>query len=238
MDRTMQPIAVFDLDGTLADTAPDLIGTLNAILALESLPPLDIEQARDLIGAGAKALIARGLSVSGRVYDQTRLDELFHAFLAHYSQHLCVDTKLFPGVIDALSQFEAAGYRLAICTNKIERHASDLMERLGIAHRFSAICGRDSFPFHKPDPRHLWETIKKANGFAEQSIMIGDSVTDIDTARAARIPVIAVSFGYTQIPVHDLKPDIVIDHFKDCFAAAEQLLKNSAIQDRRNDEPK
>jgi phosphoglycolate phosphatase len=217
------PIIVFDLDGTLADTAGDLIGTLNLILVEEGLEPILLKSARDLIGAGAKALIARGFAASGRDLTPQRHDELFHRFLELYEQHLADSSALFPGVVEALGTLSTAGCALAVCTNKVERHAVMLLEALDAAPRFAVITGRDTFAFHKPDPRHLTETITRAGADPRRAVMVGDSRTDIDTAKAAGIPVIAVPFGYTDIPVARLGPDLVIEHFDELPAAVRRL---------------
>jgi phosphoglycolate phosphatase len=218
------PIVAFDLDGTLADTAPDLIMTLNTILAQEGLPPLPLERARNLIGAGARALIERGFEVAGRELAPGRLDELYRDFLAIYADNLCVETRLYPGVIESLDQLDADGFRLAVCTNKVERHSVLLLEALGIADRFAAICGRDTFPYIKPDPRHLTLTIDQAGGDSRQAVMVGDSRTDIATAKAAGVPVVAVSFGYTDTPVRAMDPDRAIDRFEQLFEAVQDLV--------------
>jgi phosphoglycolate phosphatase len=218
------PIVAFDLDGTLADTAPDLIMTLNAILAQEGLPPLPLERARNLIGAGARALIERGFEVAGRELAPGRLDELYRDFLAIYADNLCVETRLYPGVIESLDRLDADGFRLAVCTNKVERHSVLLLEALGIADRFAAICGRDTFPYIKPDPRHLTLTIDQAGGDRRQAVMVGDSRTDIATAKAAGVPVVAVSFGYTDTPVRAMDPDRAIDRFEQLFEAVQDLV--------------
>ncbi|HEY8382676.1 MAG TPA: HAD family hydrolase [Microvirga sp.] len=228
MSATRPPIAVFDLDGTLADTIHDLIGTLNVVLNSEGLPSLSLEEGRTMVGAGARALIERGLTSAGRDVVPERLDVLHTAFMVHYGQNLCVGSRLFDGVPEALDRLEAAGFRLAVCTNKYERHSVELLEALGLANRFSAICGRDSFPYFKPDPRHLTLTIEKAGGDPSRAVMVGDSVTDIATAKAAAIPVVAVSFGYTDIPVQDLGPDRIIDHYDGLFDAVRSLLAVAA----------
>jgi phosphoglycolate phosphatase len=217
------PLVVFDLDGTLAETAGDLIGTLNIILAQDDIAPLSIDQARVLLGAGARALIERGYASAGRSLDKPRLEKLFVEFLRHYNDHICDHSHLFPGVIEALDRLEAAGYALAVCTNKIEVSSVKLLQALGIADRFKAICGQDTFSVSKPDPRALFSTIERAGGTPGRSVMIGDSVTDIATAKAAHIPVIAVDFGYTDKPVAELGPDRVIGHFDQLFEAVESL---------------
>jgi phosphoglycolate phosphatase len=219
------PIAVFDLDGTLADTAGDLVGTLNIILDQEGLSPLPVEQARDMIGAGARALIERGFEAAGKELTPAYLDDLYGQFMVHYGENICVRTQLFPGVKAALDRLEAAGFILAVCTNKVEEHSVRLLDELGVAHLFAANCGRDTFPYFKPDPRHLTLTIERAGGHPSRAVMIGDSRTDIVTAQNARIPVIAVPFGYTEVPVQELGPDLVIGHFDELFEAVENLMK-------------
>jgi phosphoglycolate phosphatase len=218
---TAAPLVVFDLDGTLAETAGDLIATLNVVLAQDDIAPLPLDQARVLLGAGARALIERGYASAGRSIEKPRLERLFGDFLAHYNAHICDHSHLFPGALDALDRLQAAGYRAAVCTNKIEASSVKLLAALGVADRFDAICGQDSFAMCKPDPRALLMTIEKAGGRFDRSIMVGDSITDIATAKAARVPVVAVDFGYTDKPVAELGPDRVIAHFDELFDAVE-----------------
>lgn len=223
--QIVPPIAVFDLDGTLADTAGDLVGTLNVILAQEGLAPLPLAQARDMIGAGARALIERGFEAAGKELAPDHLDTLFKRFMVHYVENICVKTELFPGVVEALDRLEEAGFILAVCTNKFEEQSVKLLDKLGIGHRFAVNCGRDTFPYFKPDPRHLTLTIESAGGDPSRAVMVGDSRTDIVTAQNAGIPVVAVTFGYTEVPVQALNPDVVIDHFDDLFSAVTRLMK-------------
>ena len=218
------PIVVFDLDGTLADTALDLIATLNVILEREGLAPLPLAQARDLIGAGARALIARGFHVRQKTLTPERHEQLFLAFLDHYGRHLVDQTVLYPGVVEALDRLAADGYTLAVCTNKMADHSRRLLDALGILNRFAALAGRDTYPVYKPDPRHLTQTIADAKGDPRRAVMIGDSKTDVDTARAADIPVIGVDFRYTEIPMHALKPDRLISHFDGLVPAVQTLI--------------
>jgi phosphoglycolate phosphatase len=220
------PLLVFDLDGTLAETAPDLVSTLNMLLMREGFPRVPYEAARNLVGGGARALIERGIAHSGGSLPAAKIDALFEDFLAHYDAHICDHTSLFPGVTAALDRFEEAGWRFAVCTNKIEYSSRLLLEALGIAGRFSAICGKDTFSISKPDGRALLMAIEKAGGRADRTIMVGDSKTDIETARNAKIPVVAVDFGYTDLPVESYEPDRVISHFDELWEAADSLVKN------------
>ena len=221
------PTVVFDLDGTLADTAADLIATLNVVLSREGLAPVPEERARPLVGAGAKALIECGFAGTNRDLTPERLDELYRFFLAWYADHICVETRLYPGVERALLRLEAAGCRLAVCTTKFEAHAVAVLKQLSVADRFAAICGRDTFPYIKPDPRQITLTIDRAGGRPESAVMIGDSRTDIVAAQAAGVPVIAVPFGYTDIPVTELNPDRVIAHFDDLPLAVEAFIERA-----------
>ena len=218
------PLIIYDLDGTLADTAEDLISALNAILGDERLAPLSVEKAGSLLGAGARALIQRGFAASGRELSPQKLEVLFGDFLAHYNAHIAEKTVLYPGVEHALDHFEREGWLQAICTNKIEASARLLVRELGVAERFAFICGQDTFGVGKPDPKPLLETIAAAGGSLARAIMVGDSKTDITTARAAGVPVIAVDFGYTDAPVTDFDPDRVISHFRELPSACASLL--------------
>ena len=209
------PTIVFDLDGTLAETAPDLIWTLNAVLAEIDLPPIPFELARDLIGAGARALFNRGLAADGRELDDEDVEKLFKRYLEIYETRLCVETHLFEHVPESLDILKQRGHRMAVCTNKMEYHSLKLIDALGIAPYFSAICGRDTFAFCKPDARHLTHTVLKAGGDPAKAIMIGDSRTDIDTALNANLPSIGVPFGYTDTPMAALGPDVLISHFRE-----------------------
>jgi len=218
------PIIVYDLDGTLADTASDLMGALNFVLEREGLRPLPVENARSLLGAGGRALIQRGFAAFGRELSPEKLEVLFGDFLAHYNAHIAVHTRLYPGVAATLDAFAAAGWLQAICTNKMEASASMLMGRLGVADRFAFICGQDTFGVGKPDPKPLIGTVEAAGGTLARAIVVGDSITDIKTARAAGARVICVDYGYSDTPVTELGPDRVISHFDELEAACAELM--------------
>jgi phosphoglycolate phosphatase len=218
------PTIVYDLDGTLADTAEDLVATLNHLLGREGLAPLPVESAGSLLGAGARALIMRGFAAAGRPLNPQELEALFADYLTYYSAHIAVHTRLYPGVDKALATFAHAGWRQAVCTNKIEGLAKLLITKLGIADRFAFICGQDTFEVAKPDAKPLLGTIAASGGSRNRAIMVGDSETDIKTARAAGVPVVAVDFGYADTPVRELGPDRVISHFDELVEACNALL--------------
>jgi phosphoglycolate phosphatase len=217
------PTIVFDLDGTLIDTAPDLVDTLNVVLAREGLPPVPYDTARNLIGGGSRMMIKRGVEAEGRVFPPAKLEQLFTDFIAHYSEHIADRSRPFPELTDALDSLAADGWRFAVCTNKLERLSILLLAQLGLADRFAAICGQDTFGMQKPNPEVLRRTVAAAGGRLQDAIMIGDSLTDIRTARAAGIPVIAVDFGYTERPVEEFGPDRIISRFSQLPTAVAGL---------------
>ena len=221
------PTIVFDLDGTLVDTAPDLIDTLNVVFAREGLPPVAYATARDLIGGGARMMIARGIEAEGRALAAGDLERLFGEFIAYYTDHIADRSRPFPGVTEALDALAGQGYRFAVCTNKLERLSLLLLQKLGLSERFAAICGQDTFGVQKPDPAVFRRTVAAAGGETQRAIMIGDSLTDIRTARAAEVPIIAVDFGYSERPVSDFAPDRVIGHFSQLPATIATLLPNN-----------
>jgi phosphoglycolate phosphatase len=224
---SLPPIVVFDLDGTLAETAPDIMRVLNVILEREGLPALPLARARELVGAGARALIERGFKVSGRPLEPATLERLFEDFLTIYATDTAANSHLFDGVAGALDLLAGEGYALAVCTNKPILHTRLILDHFGIAGRFAAVAGRDSFPFFKPDPRHLTLTIAAAKADPARAVMIGDSRTDIATARAAGIPSICVPFGYTDVPIETLAPDFVIQHFDELPGAVGRALNGA-----------
>ena len=216
---------VFDLDGTLVDTAPDLIRTLNHVLGQHGCPHVQGAHIRSFIGFGARRMIIEGLAVSGKVLGDEEIDDLLTRFLHHYGSNVAVESAPYPNVIDVLDTASRAGARLGVCTNKREDLSHALLRELELHHRFGAIVGRDTLDVCKPDPRHLTETISRAGGHSGKAIMIGDSPTDVKTARAAGIPVVAVSFGYSEVPVHELGADVVIDDYADLMSVLPELLE-------------
>ncbi|WP_137045216.1 HAD-IA family hydrolase [Pseudolabrys sp. FHR47] len=214
---------VFDLDGTLVETAPDLVDTLNVVFEREGIPPVPFEEARTFVGHGARAMITRGLNAEGRTVTPQVLDRLFNDFIDYYTAHVADRSYPFPGVIDALDALSERGHRLAVCTNKFEKQSLLLLDALKMTSRFAAIVGQDTFKIAKPDPEVLRRTILAAGGDPAHAIMIGDSETDILTARAAELPVVAVDFGYSAAPVSDYGPDRLISHFEQLSEAIASL---------------
>lgn len=219
------PSFVFDLDGTLAHTAPDLVGALNVALALENLPPVNFDDVNQLVGRGARVMIERGLKLRGHSVSPDRFEELAAAFFAHYELHIADETVAYDGVPDVLDALSEKGAILSVCTNKPERLSLLLLDAIGLRSKFRAICGADTFAVRKPDPLHLTGTIERAGGDSGRAILIGDSSTDRETARNAGIPCILMEYGYTDIPARELGAEAVLSNFRDVPDTAYRLLK-------------
>ena len=216
-------LIVFDLDGTLVDTAPDLITALNHVLVREGLAAVPLAAARNLIGAGARKMLERGLEAEGRTVTVDELNRMTTDLIEFYAAHIADASRPFEGLEAALDDLASRGHKLAVCTNKLEWLSRRLLDALGLSRRFAAICGADTFGVSKPDPAILRQTVAKAGGAVTSSIMVGDSGNDIGVARRAGIPVIAVSFGYTDVPIAELKPDRLIHHMRDLVEAVGDL---------------
>ena len=214
----------FDLDGTLVDTAPDLIGTLNTLLDQEGLTPFPLADARPFIGRGARWMIERGFEAAGAPLPPDRIPALFDRFIARYLSRIADESRPFPGCEAALDALKAQGAKLVVCTNKRTDLSVNLLKALGMARRFEAIIGADATPAIKPDARHLQAAVDAVGGDITRTIMVGDAATDAGAARNAGAHLILVSFGYTEIPVEDLGADILIDHFDQLPAACARLL--------------
>jgi phosphoglycolate phosphatase len=222
------PTLVFDLDGTLVHTAPDLLDSLNHCLALEGIAPSDPVGFLSYVGQGSRVMIERAFEARRVPLAKDRLDRLQAAFLEHYVGSMPGRSALYPGVERVLDQFSGDGFLLAVCTNKLEGMSVQLLERLGTAGKFAAVCGGDTFPWRKPDPRHLFDTIRKAGGDPSRAVMFGDSRADIDAAKSAGIPVVAVDFGYSDRPVRELEPSRVISHYDEVTPELVSLLLRAA----------
>lgn len=216
-------VVAFDLDGTLVDTAPDLIGALNAVLTEEGLPTVPLASARHLVGQGARALLVRGFAEAGRTLEAVEADRLVARFLDIYADHIADESRPFPGLALALDALQADGARLTVCTNKPTRFARLLLEALDLSHRFVCCTGPEDAPARKPDPRHLLASIEAAGG-ADRFLLVGDSFADVAAARGAGAPVIVVDFGYTETPAAELGGDRLISSFAELPGAVRDLL--------------
>lgn len=217
-------IIVFDLDGTLIDTAPDLGRALAHVLRElgGSAPPN--KAMRNWIGGGGRKMVARGLAAAGIELSDAAFEDAVSAFLDHYGAHLSDHSPAFPGVFDALRALQSEGARLGVCTNKTAKYSVRLLRDLGFEEFFGdVVLGSDSLAVRKPDGGHVLGVIERLGGTAGQAVMIGDSATDVAAARNAQVPVIAVSFGYSDTPAAELGADAVIDTFAELAAALESL---------------
>jgi phosphoglycolate phosphatase len=228
-------VVVFDLDGTLADTAPDLASALNHTLTALGRPTVDVATVRHLVGQGAEALVRKGLATSGPAHEEfldgsvprtgPEIEKLvkrgFPIYLDYYAANICVGTTIYPGIEEALDLLSARGAKLGICTNKPEKLTRLLIDALGWSDRFDSIVGADTLKVRKPLPVPLLEAIARAGG--GRAAFVGDSITDADTARAAAVPFVAVSFGFSDRPVDQLGADAVIDSYADLVGALERL---------------
>ncbi len=216
-------VLVFDLDGTLVSSGEDLVATTNAVLTSAGYAAAPADQLIKLAGHGAKALLRGGLDASATPWTDDLIEPLFHQFLDHYEIHMTDQTRPYPGAVSALSKLQEQGWRLAVCTNKSERLTHPLLDRLDLSRFFSSVVAGDTFVVSKPKAEPVLGAISRAGGKSEGSIMIGDTATDINAARAAGIPVIAVDFGYTPVPVTELAPDRIISHFDELAGAVAEL---------------
>jgi phosphoglycolate phosphatase len=226
-------VIAFDLDGTLVETAPDLIGALNVVLGELGLPHVPIASARALVGRGARKLIERGFASAGRPLDEAEIGGLVVRFIEAYAARIASESHPYPGLIEALDALQAAGAILCVCTNKRSDLSLALLDALQLTHRFAAVIGADRAPKPKPDPSHVLAAIAAAGGDPAFALMVGDSSNDVDSAKAANVPVVAVTFGYTETPARDLGADAVIDRFDELPAVARRLLSISAARLQR-----
>lgn len=215
---------LFDLDGTLVDTAPDLAAAMNHVMAAHDRPPLPVDAVRHLVGHGARALIARGFAATGDAPPDL-VEAAMPLFLQYYAGHIADGSRPFPGVEAALDALAAAGCVLAICTNKPTALAVALIEALGWSSRFAAIVGFDSVPRAKPDAGHVHATLAACGAAAAGAVFVGDSATDLGAARNAGLPILLVSFGFTDTPARELGGDAVIDHYDELLPALARLAR-------------
>ena len=224
--------AIFDLDGTLADTAADLLGAANAVLAPRGLPLLELARDKSFAGRGGRSMIRRSFSLMDAPPDETEIeviaDDLYPGLLRAYEGRLAEETRLYDGVLGCLDALEAAGWRLGVCTNKPERLAMLLLDSLGVLKRFGAVLGADTLAVRKPDPEHLHETARRIGARPDLCVMLGDTLTDLQTAQAAGVPCVLTSFGFSAESLDQLAPDAVVHHYDEIAPVLERLCPLSA----------
>ena len=223
MIKTQTPVLVFDLDGTLVDTAPDLLGALNAVLVREGRRPVNIADLRHLVGHGARAMLNEAFLRTGDGAPPEILPRLIDEFIAHYRAHIADESQPFPNVEATLELLKANGARMGVLTNKPQALVLPLLDALNLSRFFGAIHGAGRYDYVKPDARVFHHVVEELGGSGEDAVMIGDSKTDVATARAAGVPVILVSYGYTPTPVHELDADAITGDFADIPLLAAQL---------------
>jgi phosphoglycolate phosphatase len=223
---------LFDLDGTLVDTAPDLLGALNHVLTGLSLQPVDLPTIAEMIGHGARAMIETGLRSQGAVLSVTEMDAAFERFIAYYVDHIAVHSRPFEGALDALDVLREAGATLAVCTNKRQDLSETLISALGMLDYFDVIFGADRATARKPDAAHPFETITAASGDPARALFVGDSRTDERAARNAGLPFVFVTFGYEAETVEAIGADVSISHYNQLVSALSDL-KNQAVASPR-----
>ena len=214
---------VFDLDGTLVDTAPDLHAHLNELLADLGRPGLTLEELRPLIGDGARVMIRRGLEASGGMPDGADLEALFDAFLVRYAAQPARFGAIYEGVVEVLEGLAEAGVRLGVCTNKAQLPTDRLLAELALDRYFPVVIGGDALPVRKPHGGHLAAVLEGLGVTPERAVMVGDSENDVLAARASGLPCVLVSFGYTRVPAAELGADRVIDHMAELVPALARL---------------
>ncbi len=224
MSPNHTPTIVFDLDGTLADTAQDLINAVNNTTIAHGLSPVPLKILRHAAGDGLVALVRLSYQHYNKSIDDDLLNNLANLSIDEYHRNLSVHSKFFPGAVACLEQFKKNGWKIAICSNKPVLMAQKLVADLGHADFFDTITGGDSFAVRKPDPQHLLSTIEEINGQASHAIMIGDTQTDILAAQNAKVPVIAVDFGYSKVHVSKFQPNKVVSNFDNLFEYSSKLL--------------
>lgn len=215
---------VFDLDGTLVESAPDLLNALNHVLAPLQVGPVQLNDIRTIIGHGAKAMIRESLARAGRSFSEDDIHGLWTPFLEHYHANIAVDSHVFDGVEEALTALGAAGGTLSVCTNKTQALSDHLLRELDIYKYFKAVIGADSVPAKKPDGGHVLAAIQAAGGHPERAVLIGDSRTDEKAALNAGLPFIFVPFGYEKDAAQDFECVAVLRHYSDLFDAVLDLV--------------
>jgi phosphoglycolate phosphatase len=214
---------IFDLDGTLIDSAPDITGAVNKLLTRYGRPTIGVEQVRGMVGDGAPILLRRAFAATGAEIDPLASDEIYQTFLDYYEQQPSSPDSIFPGVPETLDLLLARGLKLGLCTNKPERVTTEVLAQLNLARFFESVAGGDTLPVRKPDGGHVSWVMERLGAGKDGAVMVGDNHNDIAAARGAGIPVIAVSYGYPHFPTAEMGADAIIDHFTELPATLDAL---------------
>jgi phosphoglycolate phosphatase len=219
---------IFDLDGTLVDTAPDLMRATNHVLGMIGRRPITMDEVRVFVGHGARALLTRGLAATGGLPENYDVEPDYRRFVDFYAANIAGSSLPFPGAVALLDRLKAEGISMGVCTNKLEGLSLRLLEELDLLKYFGSVVGPDTVGIAKPDPRPFHESVARLGGKNPRAIMIGDSETDILTARNAGVPVIGVPFGYTPQHVSTFGPDRVIGHYDEAWDVLQELFAQEA----------
>ena len=220
----------FDLDGTLVETAPDLIGTLNRMLGARDIPRMPVEAAQHLVGHGALALLRHGFQEAGAAWNEAKAPALLEEFLADYLANIAVHSRPYDGVVETLERLASRGAILCVATNKRTDLSVALIGALGLGRHFAVVCGPDRVSARKPDGAHVREAVQLAGGDPARAVMVGDGAPDVQAAKAAGVPCVVVSFGYTPIPAAELGGDVLIDRFGELEGAIERLVDTQPLR--------
>ncbi len=222
--RIILGAAVFDLDGTLVETLPDLHRATNELLVEEGLAPLPAAAVRRMIGDGVRRLVERAFTAAGRAPTAAELDRLHQRFLEIYEADPHGESYLPAGVVEALEALQAEGFRLAVCTNKPERPSRAILEAFDLLHRFELVVGGDTLAVRKPDPRPLLHVLEQLQVPPERAVMVGDSRNDRLTAKAAGVPCVLLAEGYGEVRAEQLQPDAIIQSFAELPPVVRRLV--------------
>lgn len=214
---------IYDLDGTLIDSARDMCVAVSRVLADHGLPAISDEDARHFMGEGSKITMRRAFAKNGRTLDEAEASAVTREFVRYYEANPVRYTTAFDGVAEVVARFDRLGLRQGVCTNKFEGPARTILKDLKLMPPIADVAGADTFTVRKPDPGHILQLIDKIGGHRERAVMIGDSVHDVAAAHAASIPAVLVSWGYTARPASELGAEAVIDHFSSLPQALEQI---------------
>ena len=221
----------FDLDGTLVETAHDLVGALNVILVEQGMAPAPMTAVRQLVGHGLRGMLIRAYAMADMTITEEQIAQLRPRIVDVYRARIAQESRPFPGCLEALDALRARGAALAVCTNKPEGLARLLLDELDMTRLFDAIVGGDTLPVQKPDPAPLLEAIARAGGDPAKAMLVGDASPDVGAAKAAGVPCVICTFGYNDLPPAELGGDAVISHYDGLAQVAADIAASCRTAD-------